>query len=131
MKNLGKVMKTSTSEGNPWKQELNKFLRNYRATPHISTNIAPSTALFGRNLKIKLPAVSVSKNDDQLMRSADTKSKERRFQIDPQTTVTSIETQVTTTPMNIHVNIINPFNPIHLTQNYPFDRVASADDLAT
>ena len=77
MKNLGKVMKTSTSEGKPWKQELNKFLRNYRATPHISTNIAPSTALFGRNLKIKLPAVSVSKNDDQLMRSADTKSKEK------------------------------------------------------
>ena len=77
MKNLGKVMKTSTSEGKPRKQELNKCLRNYRATPHISTNIAPSTALFGRNLKIKLPAVSVSKNDDQLMRSADTKSKEK------------------------------------------------------
>ena len=56
---------------------LNKFLRNYRATPHISTNIAPPTALFGRNVKIKLPALSKSKNDDQLMLSADMKSKEK------------------------------------------------------
>ena len=77
MKNLGKVMKTSTSEGKPWKQELNKFLRNYRAASHISTNIAPSTALFGRNVKITLPALSKSKIDDQPMRSADTKSKEK------------------------------------------------------
>ena len=29
MKNIGKVMKTSKSEGKHWKQELNKFLRNY------------------------------------------------------------------------------------------------------
>ena len=77
MKNLGKVMKTSTSEGKPWKQKLNKFLRNYRAKPHISTIIAPSTALFRRNVKIMLPALPQSKNDDQLMRSADTKSKEK------------------------------------------------------
>ena len=202
MKNLGKVMKTSTSEGMPWKQELNKFLRNYRATPHISTNAALSTAMFGRNVKITLPALSQSKNDDQLMRCADTNSKEKMkayadnrnhaksctyakednvlikqprwnklppayntkpyritrkkgsmitassqyhaivrnssfFKEIPNRVANdrdSIETQATVKPMNIYVNIINPFDMIHLTcqtQTYPFDQVASADDRAT
>ena len=32
-----------------------QFLRNYRATPHCTTGIAPATALFGRPIRIKLP----------------------------------------------------------------------------
>ena len=38
-----------------WKQEVYQFLRNYRATPHCTTGIAPATALFGRPIRIKLP----------------------------------------------------------------------------
>ena len=48
MGNIGKVVKAASSDGNPWKQELNKFLRNYHATPHTTTNISPFAALFGR-----------------------------------------------------------------------------------
>lgn len=55
MKTLGKLCKSAQLEGRPWKQELYKFLRNYRATPHCSTGIAPATALNGYHLKTKLP----------------------------------------------------------------------------
>ena len=37
------------------KQEMLKFLRNYRATPHTSTKTSPATALFGRPMKTRLP----------------------------------------------------------------------------
>ena len=56
MRNLGKVARSAVIEGRPWRQEMYKCLRNYRATPHSSTGIAPATALFGREMKTKLPA---------------------------------------------------------------------------
>ena len=34
MKPLGKVIKTSMLEGKNWRQELQRFLLNYRSTPH-------------------------------------------------------------------------------------------------
>ena len=37
-----------------WKQEMYQFLRNYRATPHCTTGVASTTALFGRPIRIKL-----------------------------------------------------------------------------
>ena len=58
MGNLGKVVKAASSDGKTWKQELNKFIRNYRATAHTITNMSPFAALFGRELKMKLPALS-------------------------------------------------------------------------
>ena len=46
-----KVIKNKT-----WKQEMYKFLRNYRATPHTSTNkTSPATTLFGCPMKTSLP----------------------------------------------------------------------------
>ena len=74
MKNLGKIIRAASSEGKPWKQELNKFLCNYRATPHITTGVSPAIALFGRQPKIKLPALPRPSNDDQI-RKRDAKSK--------------------------------------------------------
>lgn len=41
-KAFGKVLRTTAS----WKQEMCHFLRNYRATPHCTTGVAPATALF-------------------------------------------------------------------------------------
>ena len=55
MKTLGRVCKKAQVAGLPWRRELQKFLRNYRATPHSSTNIPPATALNGYSLKTKLP----------------------------------------------------------------------------
>ncbi len=48
MKNLGKINKTAKIDKVHWKTRLTEFLRNYRATPHATTNQAPS-ALFLRN----------------------------------------------------------------------------------
>ena len=37
------------------KQELYKFLSNYRATSHSSTGVTPAETLFGRKINVKLP----------------------------------------------------------------------------
>ena len=58
MPNLEKCVRTAVVEEKNWKQELYKFLRQYRATPHTTTNVSPSEALNGRKLKITLPEVS-------------------------------------------------------------------------
>ena len=58
MPNLEKCVRTAVVEGKNWKQELYKFLRQYRATPHTTTNVSPSEALNGRKLKTALPEVS-------------------------------------------------------------------------
>ena len=49
-----------------YKQELNKLLRNYRATPHSTTRVAPATALFGRPMKTKLPEVTIPCSDPEI-----------------------------------------------------------------
>ena len=51
MKTFGKELRTTSN----WKQQMYQFLRNYRATPHCTTGVAPATALFGRPIRIKLP----------------------------------------------------------------------------
>ncbi len=60
MRTVNKSIKTANAEGKNWKQELFKFLRQYRATPHSTTGISPSMALNGRNLRTTLPQVSTS-----------------------------------------------------------------------
>ena len=48
---FGKVLRTTSN----WKQQMYQFLRNYRATPHYTNGVAPSTALFGRPIRTQLP----------------------------------------------------------------------------
>lgn len=55
MRTIGKVVKTSHAESRNWKQDIFQFLRNYRATPHSTTKVSPTEALFGRNIKVRLP----------------------------------------------------------------------------
>ena len=62
MKPLTKCLQTAAIENKDWKQELQKFLFIYRATPHCTTKIPPATALFGRNIRTKLPQQEVSVN---------------------------------------------------------------------
>ena len=52
MKLLNKAIKTATVEGKSWRQELYKFLRNYRATPHVTTGKSPAELLFGTNISV-------------------------------------------------------------------------------
>ena len=74
MKNLGKVCKMAQLERKPWKQELNRFLRNYRATPHTTTGVAPATLLQGYEMRVKLPQITVGEND-KLVRATDRMNK--------------------------------------------------------
>ncbi|XP_022094926.1 uncharacterized protein K02A2.6-like [Acanthaster planci] len=55
MKTIKKTYRTAITDRIPWKQALYKFLRNYRATPHATTGVAPATLLFGRPLRTRLP----------------------------------------------------------------------------
>ena len=75
MRNLGKVITTASSENKPWKQELNKFLCNYRATPHVTTKVSPFKVLFGRDMQTKLPHLSGSNITDAALRDTDCKAK--------------------------------------------------------
>ena len=75
MKTFGKVLRTTAH----WKQDMYQFLRNYRATPHCTTGVAPATALFGRPIRTKLPnpvVVTHGENHDPVaMRQRDAHQK--------------------------------------------------------
>lgn len=54
-KPMMKLVRTAHLEHKPWKQELHKFLRQYRATPHPSTGVTPHQLMFGREPRTRLP----------------------------------------------------------------------------
>ena len=80
MKTFGKVLRTTAH----WKQDMYQFLRNYRATPHCNTGVAPATAMFGRSIRTKLPdpvvVTSGESNDPVTMREKDHRSAETQDQ---------------------------------------------------
>ena len=51
MKNLGKVGRTTRSQGKDWRTELYVFVANYRATPHPSTGEKPLQIIHELNSK--------------------------------------------------------------------------------
>ena len=74
-KTFKKVLHTTTD----WQKEMHTFLRNYRITPHSTTNVPPATALFGRPIRAKFPVSEVSqpKFDPEQMRTRDEKQKQQ------------------------------------------------------
>lgn len=66
VRTVKKVIKTATVERKNWKQEMCRFLRNYRATPHTTTRVPPATVLFGRALKTKLPEIGMIRQDPEI-----------------------------------------------------------------
>ena len=53
---VSKVLRTANSEPKNWKQELCKFLRNYRATPHTTTGKSLAERMFpNREFKTRIP----------------------------------------------------------------------------
>ena len=67
------------TEGRTSKQELHRFLRSYRATPHSTTWRSPAELVFNRPLKTKLPEIShCSIHDDHVLRHRDCTAKQRQ-----------------------------------------------------
>ncbi|MCG8046730.1 MAG: RNase H-like domain-containing protein [Candidatus Thiodiazotropha endolucinida] len=77
MSPLQKAIKTAVIEGQDYKQEMNKFLINFRACPHPSTGMAPGTIMFNRPVKTFLPQFSVKRSDKQI-RNRDRNTKLKR-----------------------------------------------------
>lgn len=59
---LQKSIRIAHLEGKNWKQELYKFLRQYRATPHSTINVSPSEALNNRKLKTTIPESPITQH---------------------------------------------------------------------
>ena len=76
MKTIEKSLRAAVIEGRSWKQELHNFMRNYRATPHSTTNIPPSELMFGRNIRTKLPEIQFE-NDDAYVQERDAMQKRK------------------------------------------------------
>ena len=55
MQRLKKLMQPSKIENRYWKQELSRFLLQYRTTPHCTTNVPPAELMFNRTVRGKLP----------------------------------------------------------------------------
>ena len=75
MRTIGKVCKCAQVDETSLKQELYRFLRNYRATPHTSTGRPPATVLNGVPLKTKLPQMFNTQDDIKLLRQKDQSAK--------------------------------------------------------
>lgn len=61
MRTLGKALKAAVIASGSWKQDLFRFLRHYRATPHSTTAKSPAEMLNGRKLKTELPVLELIK----------------------------------------------------------------------
>ena len=59
-----------------------KFLRNYRATPHVTTGRAPAELLFGSNIHVRLPEIIVPTDDDDLRISDHERKEKQKFYAD-------------------------------------------------
>ena len=55
MQPLAKALKTAKIAHRPWQQELQRFLLQYRTTPHCSTGVPPAELLFNRTVQGQLP----------------------------------------------------------------------------
>ncbi len=78
MHTLQKCIRAAIIEKKNWKQAMNQFLLNYRATPHSTTSISPSESLNNRKIKTMLPEMSsISKPRQKPMAEFDAQKKDQ------------------------------------------------------
>ena len=76
VRTVKKVIKTANVERKSWKQEMYRFLRNFRATPHTTTRVPPATALFGRAMKTKLPEFNAGQQEPKIEENEETRRRQ-------------------------------------------------------
>ena len=54
------TLRAAHLENKNLQQELFLFLRNYRATPHSTTEVSPAELLLGGKIVVKLPELVIS-----------------------------------------------------------------------
>ena len=54
---LGKLLQCAKAEGKEWRNELDKFLLQYRTTPHPATGKSPANMLFKHKANNDLPSI--------------------------------------------------------------------------
>ena len=84
MKPLGKAICTAVLENRKWKQELYRFLLNYRTTPHSTTKIPPAQLLSNRIVKGRLPLLPtkscpVDRHDEARINDEKSKKKSKEY----------------------------------------------------
>lgn len=90
MEPLGKAIKAATVEGHPWKPDIYKFLRNYRATPHCTTNIPPAKLLIGASTKFPKLMGKSANIEDSTLRERDLQQKDKiKFRLEACTAQTT------------------------------------------
>ena len=82
-KPMMKTIRAARVEHRNWKQDLHRFLRQYRETMHNSTGFSPYELLFNRKPSTKLPSCGKEKNDmiSQAAKAKDmeTKKKQKKY----------------------------------------------------
>ena len=82
MKPLKKCIQAGHADKKNWRKEMYKVLLNCRCTPHSTTSVATATALFGREIRNKLPSVTDTipdmKHIDETIDTADQQAKSKR-----------------------------------------------------
>jgi transposase InsO family protein len=81
MKSMGKVVRTAKIDGVPWKSRLVEYLRQYRATPHSSTGVAPAALLFRNSDPSSLSSLRMYFRGSEVDKKAKKKDDERKQQM--------------------------------------------------
>eukprot|EP00794_Sanderia_malayensis_P005113 gene5112-biopygen4171 len=79
---LGKALRTAVTEGKVWKQELYRFLLQYRTTPHSTTKVAPCELLFNRSVRGKLPSLEKKRVLNKHKEARENEQKSQTYQKD-------------------------------------------------
>ena len=76
---LGKALKTATIEGKVWQQEINRFLLQYRTTPHRTTKVSPAELLFNRVVHGAFPSLKKSNVVDRHKEARENELSSQRY----------------------------------------------------
>ena len=78
MRPLGKTMKIAHMHHDQEKRALEKFLQNYRDTPHPATGVSPAAMMFRDDKQTLFPRKSITEEECMKARCRDNKLKQER-----------------------------------------------------